>query len=425
VDIIETELDFAGKTLRAKATHQKGGETIVTLDHFTYDQVGRLTEHTQRINNGPEQRIAQNTYDALGQLKQKRVGGTAGGAALQTIDYGYNIRGWLRSVNDPSNLGSDLFAFAINYNTGEHGGTPLYNGNIAETEWRTANVDNSLKWYRYEHDALNRILSATDNTGNYNVSGITYDKMGNIQSLTRNGWQNGSDFMDMDVLDYDYDSGNKLLKVADTGNDLYGFKDDAVNTTDTTDDYSYDLNGNLLSDANKGITLIEYNHLNMPTKITTTGSNAGTLDYVYDATGGKIRKINSNGTTTDYIGNFVYEGSNLKQISHMEGYIEPNGNNWQYVYHLKDLQNNVRMTFADDNGNGDIDPSSEIRREQNYFPFGLEHKGYNNASYGVENNLKTYQDQEFTKDLGLDTHEWSYRMSDPAIGRFWQVDPLA
>jgi len=41
------------------------------------------------------------------------------------------------------------------------------------------------------------------------------------------------------------------------------------------------------------------------------------------------------------------------------------------------------------------------------------------------NNLKTYQDQEFTEDLGLDTHEWKFRVSDPAIGRFWQIDPLA
>jgi len=38
--------------------------------------------------------------------------------------------------------------------------------------------------------------------------------------------------------------------------------------------------------------------------------------------------------------------------------------------------------------------------------------------YGVKNNLKTFQDQEFTEDLGLNTQEWKFRMSDPAIGRF-------
>lgn len=44
---------------------------------------------------------------------------------------------------------------------------------------------------------------------------------------------------------------------------------------------------------------------------------------------------------------------------------------------------------------------------------------------GVEYNYKTYQGQELTKDLGLNTHEWKYRISDPSIGRFWQIDPLA
>ncbi|GAB5476531.1 MAG: hypothetical protein Mars2KO_46300 [Maribacter sp.] len=116
---------------------------------------------------------------------------------------------------------------------------------------------------------------------------------------------------------------------------------------------------------------------------------------------------------------------NLKQISQPEGYIEPKGNDWQYVYRHMDIWGNTRLTYADDNNDGNIDASSEIRREQNYYPFGLEHKGYNNITSGVKNNLKTYQGQEFTEDLGLNTHEWKYRISDPSIGRFWQIDPLA
>ena len=61
----------------------------------------------------------------------------------------YTVRNWLTGINNTNSLGNDLFAFHINYNTVEHSGTPLYNGNIAETEWRTAN-DNALRWYRYE-----------------------------------------------------------------------------------------------------------------------------------------------------------------------------------------------------------------------------------------------------------------------------------
>lgn len=38
---------------------------------------------------------------------------------------------------------------------------------------------------------------------------------------------------------------------------------------------------------------------------------------------------------------------------------------------------------------------------------------------------KTFQGQRVTEDFGLNVHEWKYRVSDPAIGRFWQIDPLA
>ncbi|PJB11358.1 MAG: hypothetical protein CO119_11560 [Flavobacteriales bacterium CG_4_9_14_3_um_filter_40_17] len=129
--------------------------------------------------------------------------------------------------------------------------------------------------------------------------------------------------------------------------------------------------------------------------------------------------------TTEYAGNFVYENGVLKQISHKEGYLEPKtGGGYQYVYRMADIWGNTRITYADDNGDGTV-TSAEIRREQNYYPFGLEQRGYNNSISGPKNNLKTYQGQEFTDDLNLNTHEWKFRVSDPAIGRFWQIDPLS
>jgi len=67
-----------------------------------------------------------NQYDELGQLKNKKVGGDVATAignsiGLQTVDYTYNIRGWLTQINDPSSLGADLFSFKINYNKVGHG----------------------------------------------------------------------------------------------------------------------------------------------------------------------------------------------------------------------------------------------------------------------------------------------------------------
>ncbi|WP_308694211.1 RHS repeat-associated core domain-containing protein, partial [Winogradskyella haliclonae] len=189
-----------------------------------------------------------------------------------------------------------------------------------------------------------------------------------------------------------------------------------------TTEYTYDANGNMLTDANKGISSnIQYNHLNLPTQVTLNGGN---IQYIYDATGVKQKKIVSNGTTTYYAGNYIYEGNSLKFFSHPEGYIEPNGSNFDYVYQYKDHLGNIRLAYSDSNNNGSVN-ASEIKEENNYYPFGLKHKGYNNVINGVENPYNTFQGQEISKELGYNMLEFKFRHYDPAIGRFVVVDPLA
>lgn len=73
-----------------------------------------------------------NAYDNLGQLSTKGVGGKTTQARLQSVDYTYNIRGWLKNINNVNAIGSDLFAFQVNYNTPSTG-TALFNGNISQT----------------------------------------------------------------------------------------------------------------------------------------------------------------------------------------------------------------------------------------------------------------------------------------------------
>jgi hypothetical protein len=42
-------------------------------------------------------------------LVNKKAGGTTPFFSLQSIDYYYNIRGWLTRINDPASLNGKLF----------------------------------------------------------------------------------------------------------------------------------------------------------------------------------------------------------------------------------------------------------------------------------------------------------------------------
>ena len=179
----------------------------------------------------------------------------------------------------------------------------------------------------------------------------------------------------------------------------------------------------MLTDLNKGMSLgIAYNHLNLPTQVTLPGGN---IQYIYDAMGVKLRKTVSRGATTDYAGNFVYENSSLKFFNHSEGYTQPDGSGgFEYVYQYRDHLGNIRLNYADSDGNGTITASSEIIEENNYYPFGLKHKGYNNVINGTEHKWK-YNGKELEESLGYDMYDFDMRHYDPAIGRWVVVDPLA
>ena len=301
---------------------------------------------------------------------------------------------------------------------------------------------------RYRYDALNRITGAIDNTGNYNLDLVEYDKNGNILILKRNGHLNNSatSFGVMDDLSYSYDGGNKLEKVDDLSGVTTGFKD--ISGTD----YTYDVNGNMISDANKYIINIEYNHLNLPTRVSKAWSHpmaydSGSISYVYSADGQKLSKtVSRNGnfgiintTTTYYAGNYIYESSSqysngmgfdldpeLQFFSIGEGYVKKEGSNFSYVYQIKDHLGNVRISYADTNVDGVIDPTTEIIEENNYYPFGMKIRGYNNVVSSNGNSTAQkfkYNGVELEESLGLNLYEMKYRHYDPAIGRWLLIDP--
>jgi len=432
--ITSTNLDFAGKTIYTVTKHKRtSGITEATIrEDFTYSPQDRLLTHTHQINGGAIQLMAANSYDNLGQLTSKNVGNTAA-SPLQKVDFNYNIRGWLTEINKTANLqqgtdAKDLFAFKINYNTSSIANIkPLYNGNISQTFWLTA-TNLSLRSYGYQYDNLNRLKVANyrkpndifPDSGAYNES-LTYDKNGNIMSLQRYGdVDTAPTVFKIDDLTYDYldVNSNRLTKVTDSpaGNDAKGFKDG----NKIGDDYTYDANGNMLTDKNKNITAIIYNQLNLPKKI--TFGTSGTIEYFYDAAGQKIQKIVSEtGKTaivTDYLGGFQYKGTSLEFFPTAEGYVKNTASVLSYVFQYKDHLGNVRVSYFKNASN-----VPEILDETHYYPFGLKHEGY--VVLPDSNNKFRYNGQEFQDDLQLNMTAMDYRQYDNSLGRFNSIDALS
>ena len=213
-----------------------------------------------------------------------------------------------------------------------------------------------------------------------------YDDNGNIKRMQQWGLKINTSSQ-IDDLTYQYqNNSNKLAKVTDAYSDpttkLGDFKD---GTNTGTDDYSYDVNGNLNLDKNKTISSIIYNHLNLPSVITVTGK--GTITYTYDAAGNKIKKQTTDNSTagkaittiTTYLGGMVYESKTtvpadasspdytdrLQFMGHEEGRIrfkEAVGSiaaSFQYDYMLKDHLGNVRMVLTEEQQQ-DIYPAATL-----------------------------------------------------------------
>jgi RHS repeat-associated protein len=182
----------------------------------------------------------------------------------------------------------------------------------------------------------------------------------------------------------------------------------------------------MIEDLNKGIDLITYNHLNLPTHIyfANNGTAGRRIGYVYTADGIKLRKYthlntNAEGPVTDYVGAFVYENNELQFIQTSEGRLVPDGGGgYNYEYALKDHLGNTRVMFSQ---------TGEVLQDQSYYPFGMsmgEALTFDMPS-SLPDNKYLYNGKELQDDFDLGWYDYGARFYDPAIGRFLTVDPHA
>jgi RHS repeat-associated protein len=460
---VDMKTNFIGLTLETTTTHKRlsSSDEIVSVNATSYTPQGRVEKQLHTIGELPTELIASYTYDQLGKLVSKNVGGPddTGATGLQKVDYNYNIRGWLTGINNIGTLEvsgdpDDLFAFGLQYDTPEGTATPLYNGNISETYWRS-DADNIKRKYAYQYDALNRMTSAVYEKPEQNISGaynemVKYSKNGNITWLLRTGDMDDElVHPEIDELNYAYDeNSNRLLNVEDDSLNPSGFKDDANTGQNPPEDYEYDSLGNLVKDENKNITQITYNHLNLPVNI--LFSNGNTIAYLYDAAGGKLKKtvtdaIETTIEATDYVDGYHYIGGELRYLPHAEGYVNVYNRDdetfFNYVYNYTDHLGNIRVSWAKDPQENVL----KILQENNYYPYGLRHRNYNFEEKDFEDLETTpgeviiqqisdehsfayqqkYNGKEWQQEFGLNVTAMDFRQYDNALGRFNSIDPLS
>ena len=376
LDKVTNVYDFTGEVLRTRTDHAVANATTLavrTTRKLSYDHAGRLlqTEHQTEYEDEGAMNVADPVvlakleYNELGQLVTKNLHGEDESSYKQQVDYRYNIRGWLTRIND-SDLSiveggpKDYFGMELGYNESIGIAAGLqHNGNISAIKWSTNQglgfndsgleiFEPTARAYAFDYDPLNRLKKSDhfENSVGWNAAESfhenidKYDLNGNIEELSRTG-KGGNN---MDKLYYSY-SGNRLQKVVDDGNDGEGFKDG--NTTGI--DYIYDDNGNMVTDKNKSMATIEYNHLNLPAKV--IKEDGQYVKYIYNAAGVKLRQEVYDDEDvlkkkTDYLGEFYYENDTLKFINHEEGRIVMTGPGPEYQYTLKDHLGNSRITFT-------------------------------------------------------------------------------
>ena len=320
--------------------------------------------------------------------------------------------------------------------------TGEYGGNISQMTWQTRGREKQS--YTFKYDYINRmteadyadISNAGAITNDRYTEKLTYDIRGNIQTLQRNGYNSTScAWGQIDNLTYQYDPYNqgynpynKVYKITDYSDASKGFV-----TQSNGSAYSYDVDGNMTADPNKGITGITYNHLNLPTVITFTSNR--TITFLYDASGNKLRKtVNNNGTvlyTQDYVNGIEYKNGNLEAIYHSEGRVTYIDGILKYEYAMKDHLGNTRLMFCDRNGDGVIKPEnapepSEVTQENSYYAFGMnmEFGAWENTP-SVTDNLHQYNGKEWNTDFGLNWNDYGARFYDAATARWNVMDPMA
>jgi RHS repeat-associated protein len=408
-DRIDTWYNDRGQVDKTEQTHlyeSSSDEVTYTTDYVYHERTGQLKDTWVTVNDDAPVLVSQKFYKNNGSLSSNKLHRRTGPDAssnnsMQVMTYRYNERGQLTHINNPSLIVDaynfedyDVFGQEIMFedpseeydpNQSEWPVTAQYNGNISTMVWnvKDPDADGAMEIkhaYVYEYDDIGNMtkgryaaeLPAT--AGAYMEEVNLYSELasynigGNMKTMKRYGKpsRGGPAFL-IDDLSYTYENSGYRLKVVND-NALDSHVPNVKHFIDGSNDaeqYRYDQAMRVNLDKNREVS-INYNRIGLPSKITPYGlPGTNELKYMYDAANNKLQKYVDAAdcdptnpgpcvTTTDYIGNFVYENGELKMIYHPEGVIRPtppsaeNDTEFVFDYFIKDYLGNVRVVMTEE-----------------------------------------------------------------------------
>ena len=422
-----TEYMFDGAVAQQLSIQGTDSNRIREHYRYNYDHSGRAKNIFYKLNDNEEIALSELSYDDMGRLVQNLLHNQK-----DTIRYSYDMRSMLTESHNKhfseyllyGDLPADTHPYA----------TACYNGNISVQTVISAAGGYTL--YN-EYDGQNRLTRSSRNPRFNNIDleeVFTYDEVGNIVLLRRH---NGFHYIDILNFYYGNNGGNQVLSITDSGTDADQYNTIEYHNNNLQSDIRmrYDANGNLVYDADRNISAIHYNILNLPDTIQfTTGHQ---IVNMYDASGLKYKSIvytniaSANMQQYDFA-NYSFETDSLYcTVTEYSGNIETyttrdtaitvrhrvfntigyNSDNIYYHY-IKDHLGNICAVV---NSMQDTAVQSTL-----YYASGVPIA----RSLGREEQPYLYNGKEFIEAHGYNTYDYGFRGYYATIGRFTSVDPL-
>ena len=293
----------------------------------------------------------------------------------------------------------------------------------------------------YYYDALGRLESAVygeneglaTNPNRYNETVLEYTENGAIKRFQRRGLKQNNVYGKIDNLHISLD-GNRVVHVDDDA--LPVARKGAVDFTDSSErqtEYTYNADGALTGDANRGIAKIDYDACGYPRRV--QFMDGSVTEYVYTVTGVKLRTVHrtavpgisvafgqtrelTEGETlsadsTDYLGNLILEDGEPSKYLFGGGYCSFDSDGISYHYYDRDHQGNIRAVVNSD---------GTVEQIMNYYPFGTPFS--DNTAMNPDYQPYKYNGKEFESMHGRNAYDYGARFYDPLLPTWDRMDPL-